>query len=370
LSATQTQSFAVSDLTEGRDSRGATNPVDDHLRRLQLGYRQTVGESSGSLDPSSYAFRGYQAASSRPGAGHLAWERIGARFATLRQRAAAERRGFTPNEVSYTLGFCLGLRDHGDVSVTESEALIEAVLPVAVAAPPAYATMRFWFLVSLLAVACSTSVWALEMERPEYAEISRPAFHPTTARAAVPVEAVPAGELDARAERSLVDGAVVGSLSVADASERLKGLPYAQTARITGQLMKRLDVTGRLLLVDGLSTLATGAGTPLLLRAIHDPTSEVVAAALAVLAGRGEQALLAELPALLRNSDTGIRKIAVEAFGVMGEPTGAWRLVGLLEHSDAGLRVTTRRALTQLVGTDHGPDPKSWLKHLPSAGNG
>ncbi|MFT5432054.1 MAG: hypothetical protein ACI9OJ_002752, partial [Myxococcota bacterium] len=269
-----------------------------------------------------------------------------------------------------TLGFSLGLRDHGDVSVAESEALIAAVIPSAVAAPPAYATLRFWFLVTLLTAACGVSVLAMEMDRLEYPQISTPAFHPTYARAVVPIEAVPAGELDAQAERSLVNGAVVGSLSVADASERLQGLPYAQTARITGQLMKRLDVTGRLLLVDGLSRLSTGTGTPLLLRAIHDPAPEVVAASLAVLAGRGEQALLAELPALLRNRDIRIRKIAVEAFGVLGKPTGAWRLVGLLEHSDAGLRVTTRRALTQLVGIDYGPNPKSWLKHLPGAGNG
>lgn len=342
----------------------------EHLKRVDDGFRACGATARPQADPSWYAFQGYQVAAQGPGAGHLAWERIAPRFNSARLAVEGARARFEPKRVAFAMGYALGQRDQGQLTIAEADALLEGVIPRIPAPRPAYRTGRFWFLVAVLAAVVATAFISFETAGPEYPEISAPAFHTTyhSRSIALPAEPSERGGLSVEDERRLIERTVGGTLLVSDAVKQLEHLPYPQTARIVTRLMKRLDVADRLQLVEAVTRLPGGTSVPLLLKALHDPQSEVVAVTLGHLAGRGEKALLGKMPALLRHPDTRILRIAVESFGVIGTPETAWRIVGFLEHEDAELRQTARRALTQLVGKDYGPEGKDWLRHLPGSG--
>ncbi len=100
-------------------------------------------------DPSRSAYRGYREATSGRGAGHLAWERIGGRFAAARQRALEHGRNFDDHRMAYVMGYGLGLRDINGIEPRDVGADdMDVILPWLSSARPVYNSPRFWMSVS------------------------------------------------------------------------------------------------------------------------------------------------------------------------------------------------------------------------------
>ena len=336
------------------------------LRGLKDGYDLSIQQAAPQADPSWYAYRGYVEASGGAGAGHLAWERVAAEVHRVRIDAEKSGRPFDIARMAFAMGYGLGLRDHGRLSIADSELLIEAALPAAPRQTPSYLRMRFWFLVALLCVAEVAVVFTLEHSRPSYANLSEPLVHSPRRAGFVAADDEPTSGLSAAAERELVEATAAGTYTVRQTVDRMAGLPYLQAARIATQLFASLKPGDRLALVQDLQRLERATGTPLLMKAMLDSDARVVESAVGILAGRGEQSALPKIIQLLKHESPEVQRVCAEAVGLLGDREDGWHLVALLKSRDAELKKIAHRALVQLVGADHGKTPRKWWKVLPA----
>lgn len=348
-----------------------SNSLVEHVRVVDVGYGEASKTLGRRADPSWYAYRGYRLSTGdEGGAGHLAWERVADRIATLRENSLRRNLGFNDRRIAYVMGYGLGLSDHGRISLAEAEAVIDTALPgLANTRPPVYRSTRFWLFVSMVFIFELSLVGAAEVEPTQYPVLSAPLLSveegpaPLSTTEAV-ASAIARVDVETATESALIRAAASGAAPIHDLVELLRTIPADQVQSLGGRLMARLGPDDRARLIEGIDALG-GQGVNALLRdGLRDTSPAVIEAALGGLVVRGARSALPAIAGLLQHEDARVRRVAAEALGILAGPDNAWQLLEALKDSDNAVRVAARRGLTQIVGRDLGPHARSWWAHL------